>query len=199
MATESSCMKCIIRCQVHFEMYSAYLLFSIWKEEGVFFSIWYRGINHSTKRSYNYNSVHSVVVAKYQCPTMIACAVEFGIFMETRQSVRVSQKSYSFHFCWLPSSFTYHVSNMTDRWSDPIREKQHGFYWLGIFEIDFNWFWNWHKFTIVTIGQNCHNWSKLQQLVKIATIGQNLYNWSKLSQLVKIVTIGQNSHNWSKL
>ena len=27
--------------------------------------------------------------------------------------------------------------NMTDRWSDSIREKQHGFYRLGSFEIDF--------------------------------------------------------------
>ena len=83
---------------------------------------------------------------------------------------------------------------MTDRWSDPIREKQHGFYWLGIFEIDFNWFWNWHKFTSVTIGQNYHKWSKLSQLVITVTIGDNCHNCHNLSQLSILVTIGHNCH-----
>ena len=37
----------------------------------MFYLIYVKGINHSTKNSNNDNSVHSVVVAKCRCPSMI--------------------------------------------------------------------------------------------------------------------------------
>ena len=48
----------------------------------------------------------------------------------------------------------------------------------------------------VTIGNNCHNFLGLPQLVIIFMTCQNCDYWREFSQLI---TIGQNCHNWSKL
>ena len=93
------------------------------------------------------------------------------------------------------------ISNMTDRMSDSIRERQYGQYCHYSSQLS-------HKFTVfdnshknsqplinVTICHNYHNclhFSKFSHLSQFSCIGHSCQNWSKLSQLFAIVNVWTN-------
>ena len=90
---------------------------------------------------------------------------------------------------------------MTDRWSDSIREKQHGFYRLGIWKFWNKFWWVLKLLRFQKLVPSSHqNYSHLWQteaLIFVTShhIYHKICNCSQLS----FVTIGYNSKNWSQL